>query len=293
MDPRLLVLAERQGGAFSITQARSFYGRRELEELCAIGAVQRVGRTHYALVKPEPPSLSDRILAAQTLVGRPVIACLNTAAELHGVGVRQDPMLHLTTENAWSQQPPPGVVLHQQMLRSEPVEVAGVGVSCPADTVIDVVCAGTELDALAVLDLALKMLPREQLIGAVERAKYRRGLSVVRRWLPHANALAASPMESRTRYRLLDAGLPGPELQVEVLVPTGGCRFLDLGWRRRRLGVDYEGEEFHTGTGAMARDRGRHNEVSDAGWRMFYPTARDIYRDHRGFTDMIRHALAA
>ena len=293
MDPRLLDLAGRQGGAFTITQARSFHGRADLAGLCAIGAMQRVGRSRYELVKRDPPSLPEQIQAAQILLGRPVIACLNTAAELHGVGVRPDPMLHLTTENAWSQIAPPGVVLHQQLLRSQPVEVAGVCVSCPADTAIDVVCAGMELDALAVLDLALKMLPREQLIGAMERAKYRRGLSVVRRWLPHADALAASPMESRTRYRLLDAGLPGPELQVEVLVPTGGCRFLDLGWRRRRLGVDYEGEEFHTGTGAMARDRGRHNEVSDAGWRMFYPTARDIYRDHRRFTDMIRHALAA
>lgn len=98
-------------------------------------------------------------------------------------------------------------------------------------------------------------------------------------------------MESRTRYRILSANLPAPQLQIPVRLSGGRYRFLDLGWEDRQVGVDYEGEEFHTGTGALSRDRSRHNGITDAGWLMLYPVATTIYQEHHSFIDMLDRAL--
>ncbi|MDQ6658575.1 MAG: hypothetical protein M3Z00_10165 [Actinomycetota bacterium] len=148
-----------------------------------------------------------------------------------------------------------------------------------------------DLDVLAVLDAAAaRGISLQALTDASDAAVGRRGQRMVRLWLPHINGLSGSPMESRTRARFLGQGLPAPELQVEVHTDSG-VRFLDLGWRKYRVGVDYEGEEFHTGDGRMAKDRRRHNEVTDSGWRMLYATAHDVYSDHRRFLAIVERAL--
>ena len=51
-----------------------------------------------------------------------------------------------------------------------------------------------------------------------------------------------------------------------------------MGWRRKRIGLEYDGVEFHTGDGRLAHDRKRHNELVQAGWTMVYATATDIWR---------------
>lgn len=72
---------------------------------------------------------------------------------------------------------------------------------------------------------------------------------------------------------------------------SSGVKFVDLGWEQYRVGVDYEGEEVHTGDGRMSKDQRRHNAITDGAWRMFYPTARDIYSDYLEFSAMVERAL--
>lgn len=99
-------------------------------------------------------------------------------------------------------------------------------------------------------------------------------------------------MESRTRARILAHGLPVPQLQIPV-VTAAGKRYIDAGWEQYRVGVDYEGVEFHTGDGRMAKDRRRHNALTDDGWTMFYPTAVDIHVEHQLFVTKVERALRA
>lgn len=148
-----------------------------------------------------------------------------------------------------------------------------------------------EIDVLAVLDAAAGVgVQRCQVEAALELAARRRGVVQVRRWLPYLDGRSGSPMESRTRARLLTHGLPTPGLQVRVST-SSGAKLLDLGWEQFLVGADYEGEEFHTGDGTMSRDRRRHNAITDGDWRMFYPTAWDIYSDYRRFCSMVERAL--
>lgn len=290
MDPDLLAMLHRQGGVVAAAALRTAVGRVRLQEWLAAGQVSWIGRS-WLRVGTARPDLAGRIAGVQAQIKQPVIACSHTAAELYGFGVIHDDRVHLTTATGRSLAVPNGVVLHQAIPRSPWRTLDGIDIVDPADCVVDSGASVEDLDVLAVLDAAaVRGATLQALTAASDAAAGRRGQRAVRLWLPHVNGLSGSPMESRTRTRLLRAGLPAPELQIEIAT-SSGARFLDVGWRKYRVGVDYEGEEFHTGDGRMAEDRRRHNDVTDSGWRMFYPTARDIYLDHRSFVEMIERAL--
>lgn len=98
-------------------------------------------------------------------------------------------------------------------------------------------------------------------------------------------------MESRTRYRVLQAGLPEPEVQIIVPLTPGGWRRIDLGWRRARVGLEFDGQDFHSGDGSLDRDRQRAADLLAAGWTVLSITGRDVYRDPARFTDLVRTLL--
>ncbi len=185
------------------------------------------------------------------------------------------------------------MVLHQAPPRSPVVEREGVLVTDPADTAIDVARIGPEIDVLAVLDAALRAgVPLPDLEAAADRVGRRRGVIQARDWLPYADWRAESAMESRQRFRILDAGLPAPDLQVAVELEDGAFKFLDLGWRKGRIGCDYDSEQFHSGV-ALIKDRFRHNKVTDRGWRMYYSTHRDVYTEPAPLLAQLASSLRA
>jgi hypothetical protein len=80
--------------------------------------------------------------------------------------------------------------------------------------------------------------------------------------------LTESPGESWLRLRLVDAGFPRPEAQIAVPdAGTPGHYRLDLGWRRWRLAVEYDGEEFHDSPEQRQRDERRRSDLDRRfGW---------------------------
>ena len=240
-----------------------------------------------AYCTPDAP-LVTRLTALELSVGVPLVACDRTAAALHGFGVCDDDQLHVTALDGRSLRRRTGVRIHQWVPRTPTVIADGFPATAPADTAIDVAASGREIDILPVLDAALAVgVPTTDLDEALGRAKGRGGITAVRRWSPRADGRAQSPMESRTRYRLICGGLPPPELQIRVEVP-GQTRFLDAGWEPIRLAVEYDGQDFHTGDGQLARDRHRHNQLVATGWTIAYATAADIWRDHERFVAHVR-----
>ncbi len=152
-------------------------------------------------------------------------------------------------------------------------------VTDPADAAVDVARVSRPIDVLAVLDAARRVaVGRDQLAAAVVRAQGLRGIRMVRDLHEYASDLPESPMESRTRFRVIEARLPAAEIQYRVLV-GGRLVRLDLAWPSHRVGLEFDGEDFHTGDGTLRRDRARHNALTRAGWTMLYATATDIYRD--------------
>lgn len=291
VDAQQIPFLATQGGAFRAQQARKLYRWEQLREQQDLGLIVREGRSLYRVADAGADTAS-RLARAELAIGRRLIACHGSAADLFGFGVLSDGLLHVTTAEARSIRSPPGVKVHQMSLRSPPCVRGGLALVDPADSAIDVAAAASEIDVLAVLDAALRAgVHANQLDQAVIRAGRQRGIQQVRRLLPRANPLAESPMESRTRFRILEAGLPEPDLQVVVPVRHGGVRILDCGWRRAKVGLEFDGQDFHSGDGSLERDRRRGAQLIAAGWTVVHVTGADVYRSPERFTAPIRTLL--
>lgn len=85
-----------------------------------------------------------------------------------------------------------------------------------------------------------------------------------------ADPRAESPMETRIRLQVVDAGLPAPITQHPV-----GPYQLDLAYPSVRLGMEYDGAEHRTQERAM-RDLQRQAVLSSEGWRIARFRDRDV-----------------
>ncbi|ROO53058.1 uncharacterized protein DUF559 [Micromonospora sp. Llam0] len=170
-------------------------------------------------------------------------------------------------------------------------------------------------DALAALDALLhhRSFRREALVRYVDAHPGRRGTAQLRELVALAEPLSESPMESRLRLLLHDAGLPRPVPQHEVRTPpdtsatsaTSGAppsavrgaprgRFLarvDLAYPRWRIAIEYEGDH-HRERAMFRRDVARYNALRAAGWLVLRFTADDVLRQSGQLVHDVRQAIA-
>ena len=97
-------------------------------------------------------------------------------------------------------------------------------------------------------------------------------------------------METRLRMLVVLGGLPRPEAQVTI---RDGWRRtvgrLDLYYRDRRLGLEYDGGQ-HRET--LAEDNRRQNRLLEAGVRLLRFTAGDVFNNPDVVLAQVRSALA-
>jgi very-short-patch-repair endonuclease len=97
---------------------------------------------------------------------------------------------------------------------------------------------------------------------------------------------AESPMETRLRWTLLQAGLPRPQVQTELRDSEG--RFLgraDLYYPQSRLVIEYDGANHRD---RLVEDDRRQNTLLTAGFRLLRFTAAD---QPEVVTALVRRAL--
>jgi len=286
-------LADRQYGAFTIEQARKWYSVRGIRRQLRAGCWLRV-HNGVLCMAAHPLPLTTQLAAATLAIGKPVIACLHSAAELHGFGVVRSDRVHIVAPRHLPQRA--RLVMHQlDVPAGEIVRVGGLLATAPARTAVELARRVDRLRSLAVLDAALRTetMTGDDLAEQAERQAGRRGIVQVRKLLPLADARAESPMESATRLLCLTAGLPAPELQYEVRDEFGWpCQYLDLAWPDRKVAVEYDGVKAHTGAVALRRDRARHNFLVEQGWTIIYATADDVFHYLNRLVRRISRALA-
>ncbi|WP_369691193.1 type IV toxin-antitoxin system AbiEi family antitoxin domain-containing protein [Nocardia altamirensis] len=289
MRAQLELLRDSQFGVFTAAQAELEYTRQEIRTRIRLGKWVRVFRGVYR-EDGTPPTPALCVEAARLSMGLPtIVAGYDTAAELHGFSVAEGAATHVFgVQRRRSEQ----LVVHEDRLDSATVELVDETLCTNAvRTAVDVARTANRMDALATLDAAVGQgLSAEALIAEIERHHRRRGFSQATEMIGLADSRAESPMESYTRLRCIDAGLPHPEPQLEVSTPDG-YRRLDLGWRQWRIGLEYESVAWHSGLHAAARDNARHNALTTQGWTIFYATASDVLSHPHRFTEPIRSAI--
>jgi len=293
VDFALHRLIAAQGGVLTTSQALDHWGDTELRALVRSGRWRR-SRYRGVLVDGELPDTPALLVRAAALaVGGDLVACHSTAAALWGFDVLGPGALHFLGPTGLGNRRRPGIQIHPSSLGTDDaVLVDGVWCTPAARTACDVVRLTAPIDGLATLDAALRSgsCTGDQLAAAAGVQAGLRQVIRLRRLVPYADGRVESPMESRMRWRFLDAGFPAPDLQVEVAA-GGRARWLDIGWREERVGAEFDGQEAHLTPQQLRDDRHRHNWLTGNGWTLLHFTGADVYRAHRQMLAVTARAL--
>lgn len=150
--------------------------------------------------------------------------------------------------------------------------INGVPATTIERTLLDICARSSSVDALVVLDMAV--LAGHGLGRYAENAKGRPGAALLRGLAPFA-APAESPMETRLRWMLIQAGLPIPEVQTDLY--DGEGRFVgraDLYYPAIHLVVEFDGANHRE---RLVSDDRRQNALVGAGYRVLRFTTADLY----------------
>lgn len=269
--------------------------------------------TPWVLASRLTPS-EQEILAGVLTAAPDATASHLTAARLTGLWLptrlAADRTLHVTRPPGTANSAPAGVRMHRRRPTSEGAQLVR-GPGPPLDGPIPVTGpARTWRDLASLLDLAELVVLGDRLVcssgperadplcsrAALVQAAARPGQrhAVLAR---DAAALvrdgAHSPPETRLRLALLDAGLPEPELQLEVWDPAfsrSRPATADLGWRRHGVVLQYEGAG-HDDPVQVRRDTLRDAAFQRRGVVVIRAAAADLAEGFRGTTALAEAAL--
>jgi hypothetical protein len=243
------------------------YSADELQRLRRSGQLERVRRGAYAPPSPDggPEDVHRRRTSAVLLqcTGDLVVSHVS-AAVLHGLPVWWGSLdrVHLTRTRAGGGRVRAGLEVHTSVLPvSDVVELAGVRVTSPARTVVDLARTLPLEQAVAAGDAALRAgLPSDAVAEVLRGCHGWPGVGAARRVAALFDGHSESAGESASRVRMHEARLPPPVLQLEVVDGYG---------RLLQPGQDVEE--------VVYREKLREDAFRDLGWRVARWTWPDLH----------------
>lgn len=196
-----------------------------------------------------------------------------------------------------------GVIGHRVIAAENEIElVDGIRISTRQRTWLDMarllplndlVCMGDELirvprQALERRDTPFATLG--ELRALVERHPNLQGVVRARQALELMRVGADSAPESLLRLAMLDAGIPEPELQLKLRSDDPFSPSADLGFRQRRVAIQYDGGH-HLAEAQTLSDRRRNKAFETAGWTVLVFRKDDLADGFELATKQIKKAL--
>jgi len=217
-----------------------------------------------------------------TFVGR-------TAAWIHGIDVQAADPIQISEPGLESRA---GLDVWHIDVRDETEEIRGLPVTSLNRTLLDLCATLPRVEALVALDMAChaNLIDRDALRQYADGVNGRRGAARLRR-LAGLAAPAESPMETRLRWLLLEAGLPAPEVQTDLYDDSGN--FLgraDLYYPQANLVIEFDGGNHRD---RLVGDNRRQNSLHRAGYKMLRFTAPDVYGRPHNVVALVTSALKA
>lgn len=228
-----------------------------------------------------PPDLQLRSLAAYRYVEGKGVLSGHSAAEVLGASCGPwDAPAEVTVPHR-GQRSPAGLIVHRAHLYpGEIKDVKGLKVTSPVRTAYDLARRGDLVERVVAVDRLANVhrFSPDLLLHFSARNPGTRGNQLIPYVLAHADRRAGSPMETRLRMLITQAGLPRPQVQWAVQDErTQTAVWLDLAWPNLMIGVEYEGEK-HTDPDQVLRDVGRYTGLVDKGWQIYRYTKFEILR---------------
>lgn len=249
-----------------------------------------------------PDTLELRLAITRRAISEDVVVARRAAAWIHGVdaldhrGFPATPRIDTVTRTPGRRPCNRLMEAHvaDDLLPSDVIEVGGLRVTTPLRTASDLARFAPRTDALVAVDafLHLELIDLGEFTKQLVRWKGRRGIRQAYSTAEKADGRSQSGGESRLRLRVLDMGLPRPELQIPVYDLFGRVRFfLDLGWEHWRLALEYDGEEFHPEE-QRAHDEARRGWIEGREWTVRAFRREDIFTTSRHFEQQVSELVA-
>jgi hypothetical protein len=207
---------------------------------------------------------------------RGVLAGL-TAAAWHGSKWVDE---RLPVELIWSNvRPPRGVRTYDASIRPEEFSVvARVPVTTPPRTAFDIGRRKPIGFAIAHIDALMRAtgVTVHEVADVADRYSGARGLRQLETALDLVDAGSQSPKETWLRLLLINAGLPRPTTQIRVVAADGAqVYYLDMGWEKLMVAVEYDGGHHRLDRWQYARDIRRQESLDRLGWIVIRVVATD------------------
>jgi hypothetical protein len=237
-----------------------------------------------------------RFDAVRLLQPEHAVVCVLTAAWLHGAEVRhQDDLdVDVSYPKGKRRRPRQGLRVSQETVQPDDVTVIqGVRVTTGLRTTFDCLRLLKGIERVVVAD-ALTHLGRtnlEELQRYFAAQRRLRNLRIGERLIEQVEPLSESPMESRVRLRLTEAGIPRPKAQWEIFTPSGEfVARLDLAWPEFKVAVEYDGA-WHWKQ--RQQDDRRRARARALGWDIHVFGSEDYYGDRDAMIAEVWAALRA
>ncbi|MBJ7290005.1 hypothetical protein [Williamsia sp.] len=267
----------------------------------AANAVRREFRRLQRGVYVDPTAAVDAthlIRAAALRAGPGAVVAGVSAAILHGVTyVDHDPDIELIRDlNGQGRRfDSVRITRTDQLDPADVTMIDGLAVTNPVRTAYDLGRRTPDWRALGRLDDLARHtdLDLRQLWAYTRDHPRTKGIRQLRELSALVDPKAESPGESWLRLLMIRHGLPRPESQIIITDHNGReiARF-DLGYRRYKIGIDYDGVDFHTSPTDRAHDMRRDMRTRDLGWEPLRVTGERMSADPHGVTDRIAEELA-
>jgi very-short-patch-repair endonuclease len=235
----------------------------------------------------------ERLLARRRRMPPEAVFSGHTAAWLHGLDLPPCKPIEVTLPVKSTTSHLTGTRLtRSDFTMDETCEVRGLPATAAARTVADLGRRLTLIEAVVVIDMALRrrLVELDELrCWADQHARYR-GCRRLIRALELADGDSESPMETRLRVLLVLDGLPKPLVQVPIYDESG--QFIarpDLCYPQQRLVIEYDGATHRESLGG---DNRRQNKLVDAGYRVLRFTAGDLIHRPASVVELVRRALS-
>jgi hypothetical protein len=226
--------------------------------------------------KNATPTLHDRALGAWLTTGQNGTIAGVAASALHGAEwVDDDEPIEVLVGERRRQA---GLVVRMDRIAVDEVTtIGGLPVTNSARTAFDIGRYLRRTAAMARLDALKRSTGFSS--GDVERLIRRygpvRGVRQLRELLPLVDAGAESPKESWLRLLLVDAGMPIPQTQIPVVDDGVAVAFIDMGWEKLKLGIEYDGDQHRTDRRQYVRDLRRLPMLQSMEWEVIRVIAED------------------
>ena len=210
-----------------------------------------------------------------------------TAAWLHGLDFEPTNPVEIAVPKSCGHRSRTGLLVSRDHIPpSEVVIKGGLRVTALLRTLVQLCLRRPPVEALVALDMAVhkRLTDASALRDYGARARHRPGAARLRS-LASLTAPAESPMETRLRWLLIEAGLQRPQVQAKLL---DGAARADLYYPEARLIIEYDGGNHRD---RLIEDDRRQNLLVNAGYRLLRFTAADIYGHPDVVIDQVRGAL--